>query len=83
MIELEINGKGNKVQLIKMLAYIEFCGNIGHTPKYLKVYIDGDGNTRFKFKFKDKNIQMYYDGWKRIIANEWNESGKDLDYVDL
>ena len=46
MIELEINGKGNKVQLIKMLAYIEFCGNIGHTPKYLKVYIDGDGKSR-------------------------------------
>lgn len=83
MIEIEINGTGNKRELLKMLAYIEFCGNIGHTPKYLKVYIDGDGATRFNFKFKNENMQMYYDGWKRIIANEWNESGKDLEYVNL
>ena len=66
-----------------MLAYIEWCGNVGHTPKYLKVYIDGDGSTRFKFKFKDENMQMYYDGWKRIITNEWKKNGKDLEFIDL
>lgn len=82
-MEIEICGTGNKVQLIKMLAYIEWCGNVGHTPKYLKVYIDGDGSTRFKFKFKDKNMQMYYDGWKKIITNEWNKNGKDLEVIDL
>lgn len=83
MIELQINGKGDKVQFIKMLAYIEFCGNIGHTPKYLKVYIDGDGSTRFKFNFKDKNMQAYYDTWKRILLSEWNKEGKDLESVEL
>ena len=82
-MEIEICGTGNKVQLVKMLAYIEWCGNVGHTPKYLNVYIDGDGSTRFKFKFKDENMQMYYDGWKRIIANEWNKNGKDLEFIEL
>lgn len=82
-MEIEICGTGNKVQLLKMLAYIEWCGNVGHTPKYLKVYINVDGSTRFKFKFKDENMQMYYDGWKRIITNEWNENGKDLEFIDL
>ena len=82
-MEIEICGTGNKVQLIKMLAYIEWCGNVGHTPKYLKVYIDGDGSTRFKFKFKDENMQMYYDGWKKIITNEYNQNGKDLECIDL
>lgn len=82
-MEIEICGTGNKVQLVKMLAYIEWCGNVGHTPKYLKVYIDGDGATRFKFKFKDENMQMYYDGWKKIITNEYNQNGKDLECIDL
>lgn len=82
-MEIEICGTGNKVQLVKMLAYIEWCGNVGHTPKYLKVYIDGDGATRFKFKFKDENMQMYYDTWKRIITNEYNQNGKDLEFIEL
>lgn len=82
-MEIEINGKGNKGQLLKLLAYIEWCGNVGHTPKCLKVYIDGDGATRFNFKFKDKKTQMYYDDWKKTITDEWNKNGKDLEFIDL
>ena len=81
--EIQVSGSGNLKELIKMLAYIELCGNIGHTPKYLKVYIDGDGNTRFNFKFKNENTQMYYDKCKKMLLNKFNKNGKDLEFVDL
>lgn len=55
-MEIKVDGKGNVNGILKMLAWIEFCGNIGHTPKYLRVYIDGDGATRFRFKFKNNEL---------------------------
>lgn len=82
-MELDIKGSGNETQLLKMLAWIEWCGNVGHTPKYLKVYIDGDGSTRWKFNFKDKEKQNKYEEIRHSITKNWNENGKDLEYVDL
>ena len=83
MIKLEINGSGNEKQLLKMLAWIEYCGNIGHTAKYLKVYIDGDGMTRWRFSFRDENTQNQYEKIRKVINEEYNKNGKDLDCVEL
>ena len=82
-MKLKIEGKGNVLHLIKMLAYIEWCGNIGHTPKALKVYIDGDGATRFRFKFKNEDNQQIYEDYKKDITEKWNKEHKDLEFIEL
>lgn len=82
-MEVNITGQGNENQLLTMLAWIEWCGNVGHTPKYLKVYIDGDGATRLRFNFKDKEHQEKYEQIRKDITNEWNHHGKDIEYVEL
>lgn len=82
-MELKIEGKGKILGLIKMLAYIEWCGNVGHTPKALKVYIDGDGDTRFNFKFKNEDNQQIYEDYKKYITEDWNKEHKDLEFIEL
>lgn len=82
-MEVKIEGKGNILHLIKMLAYIEWCGSVGHTPKALRVYIDGDGTTRFKFKFNNEDTQQLYEDFKKHITEEWNKNKKDLEFIEL
>lgn len=80
---IKIKGTGNYAQLIKMLAYIEWCGNVGHSPKALKVFIDGDGSTRFKFTFEDEQMQKLYIYHKDLLGKQFNKNGKDLEFIDL
>lgn len=79
---VKIKGRGNEVSLIRMLAWIELCGNIGHSAD-LKVMIDRDGITQFKFEFQDKEMQKAYEECKKNLLEYHNKEHKDLERIDL
>ena len=82
-VQLSINGTSSYKQFLKLLAYIEWCGNVGHTPKALKLYIDGDGTTRLRFNFKDYKINKEYENIRKQINADFNENGKDMQSIGL
>lgn len=76
-MNLKIKGGGKSNGLLKLLAWIEFCGDIGHTPKYLKTYIDGDGITRYKFEFEDEETQTKY----KMIIKDMLKNGIKIEKI--
>ena len=53
-------------QFVNMLAWMEYCGNIGHCTDFF-VRMDGDGNARPKFKFENEKLQESYDELRRSM----------------
>lgn len=78
-----ISGERNKKEFLKMLAWIELCGSIGHTPKYFKVYVDGDGKARLKFDFDTKEDCLEYKNIKKEMLNNYNKKGEDLKEINF
>jgi len=77
-MKIEICGNGNAKHLINMLAWIEMLGNIGHSADF-KVFVDGDGNTRWKFKFEEEELQMAFDALRKELCKEYMSSHKDIE----
>jgi hypothetical protein len=59
-MHIKIDGHGEKKELLHMLAWIEYLGNVGHST-FFRVFVDGDGATRWKFKFDDTEQQKDFD----------------------
>jgi len=81
-VKIELMGNGNFDNLVCMLAYIEFLGNVGHSTSF-KVFIDGDGSTRWGFRFEDDEIQNSYLRIRREISKLYNENRKDIEKFNL
>lgn len=64
-----------KNQTLKLLAWLEWCGNVGHSCMPVKVSIDGDGNGRIALKFKDKKNQKEYDNIRKKITDYYDKHG--------
>ena len=69
MSKINIEGSGNTQELLRMLAWIEVLGNIGHSTDF-KVFVDGDGSARWKFKFENKNEQEEFDNLRKQLIQE-------------
>ncbi len=65
-----------------MLAWIELCGNIGHTCQYFSVGVDGDGSGRMQFKFEDHEEQLEFDNLRKELLEEYQKSG-DLKEINF
>lgn len=72
-INITVNSKsGDKVknrhikELLKMLVWMEYCGNIGHTVNF-RVNYDGDGPAHLIFRFNDN--KLYEEIKKEIIES--------------
>jgi hypothetical protein len=81
-MDIKIEGKGCTKQLIKMLAWIQLLGSVGHTANF-KVIVDGDGCTRWKFKFEDKELQELFDKYKSEMLENNINTHKDIKYFEL
>jgi hypothetical protein len=73
---------GDPTQLIKILAWVEFLGDIGHSTSF-KVWADGDGSCRYKFSFEDKEIQKTYDSIIKDMNKEYSDNHKDIESFGL
>lgn len=64
MVELDLKVKfphqRHMTSFIKMLAWMELCGNVGHCTDFV-VVMDGDGSARPKFIFNDDEVQEQFD----------------------
>lgn len=58
-IEVTFKEKRQMKEFMKMLAWMEYCGGIGHCTDFF-VRLDGDGSARPKFKFEDTKVQEEY-----------------------
>lgn len=67
-IEVSFKEKRQMKEFIRILAWMEYCGDIGHYTNFL-VGLDGDGSARPKFKFKDENTQKQYDDLRRSMSD--------------
>ena len=76
-VKIYLGGSGRVNGLLKMLAWIEFCGQIGHSPEAFKVFADGDGCTQWKFDFEDRLLCKQYCTIKTLLLDDWNQKGRD------
>jgi hypothetical protein len=81
-MKIEIKGDSNSKQLIKMLAWIELLGNVGHSASF-KVFADGDGSTRWKFKFEDEEQQKEFDLLRKELCKVHIDGNKDIEYFSI
>lgn len=75
-VRIAIDGKErNKDEFIKMMAWIELCGNIGHTCQWFRVGVDGDGSGSLRFKFDNEMDQNRYDNIKQELLVDYQKNG--------
>ena len=74
---IKIKGNGCLKNFVKMLAWIELCGNVGHSASF-KVFCDGDGATRYRFDFDDEAMRALYSLQKDILMGENINPHKDI-----
>lgn len=81
-MKINILGNGNNKQLIKMIAWIELLGNVGHSASF-NVFADGDSNTRWKFKFEDEEQQKEFDALRKELCKEYINTHKDIEHFSV
>lgn len=60
-------------KFINMLAWMEFCGNIGHCTTF-SVRMDGDGTARPKFYFDTPEFQKSYEELRHGMKDTYEKS---------
>lgn len=73
IITIQTNEQKLLDRILKMLAYIEYCSNVGHSTE-ISISIDGDGSDRVKIsgidkKYDFKNIESS----KRDVEPIWDD----------
>lgn len=59
-------------ELMRMLAWMEYCGNIGHYVDF-RVNYDGDGIAHLRFNFLG-SYQRKYEQIKNELINDYRQS---------
>lgn len=77
-----ITDEKNKNEFLKMLAWIELCGNIGHSCKPFEIHVDGDGKGRLKFEFNKIENQHQYNLIKKDLLKQYELNG-DIKYINF
>ena len=73
----------NKTQMMRMMAWMQGCGEIGHSPQYFKVGVDGDGSGRINFKFDNEEDENMFKKIKNEMMSEYNKNKKDFEKFDF
>lgn len=79
-VELLANSQYQLNKLLQMLAWMEWCGNVGHSSAF-KVFFDGDGAAKIKLQFEDEEQQRLYDDLRQSMKNVEVKKGYDCDFV--
>lgn len=69
-------------RFVNMLAWMEFCGNIGHCTDFF-VRLDGDGSARPKFKFETEELQKSYEELRHSMLDVKYPMPKEEVQVDM
>lgn len=81
-LTLTIGGTGKTQHFMEMLAWIELLGKVGHSTSF-KVYIDGDGSSRWQFQFEDKEEQKKFMEIQRELCKQQINEEKDIEYFEI
>ena len=73
----------NKTQMMRMMAWMQGCGEIGHSPQYFKVGVDGDGSGRINFKFDNEEDENMFKKIKSEMMSDYNKNKKDFEKFDF
>ena len=73
----------NKAQMMRMMAWMQGCGEIGHSPQYFKVGVDGDGSGRINFKFDNEEDENMFKKIKNEMMSDYNKNKKDFEKFDF
>ena len=73
---IDVDGN-NLSKLLKMFAWMEICGSIGHSTDFHVGY-DGDGSASYTFKPKDKDVAKAYEQLKKEINKQRDDTGEDI-----
>ena len=73
----------NKAQMMRMMAWMQGCGEIGHSPQYFKVGVDGDGSGRINFKFDNEEDENMFKKIKSEMMSDYNKNKKDFEKFDF
>ena len=73
----------NKAQMMRMRAWMQGCGEIGHSPQYFKVGVDGDGSGRINFKFDNEEDENMFKKIKNEMMSDYNKNKKDFEKFDF
>lgn len=67
-------------QFVNMLAWMEFCGAIGHCTTFA-VRMDGDGAVRPKFIFDSPEFQKSYEELRHGMTDTYRKVNHDLTVI--
>ena len=80
-IKISMMNSYQEETLMKMLAWMEFCGNIGHSVGF-RVIFDGDGTAKIHSDFETEELQKKYSESRREIRNNYN-AGQEPEYFEF
>ena len=78
-----VTSEQNKAQMMRMMAWMQGCGEIGHSPQYFKVGVDGDGSGRINFKFDNEEDENMFKKIKSEMMSDYNKNKKDFEKFDF
>lgn len=82
-MKLNITENGNEEELLTLLAWVELCGEIGHSPISLKVRINGKNSSKWKFQLCDESFNETYQQIKQCLQDNLKKKYIDLGEINL
>lgn len=82
-IKISMRNSYQEENLMKMLAWMEWCGNVGHSTNF-NVIFDGDGTAKINCNFETEELQEKYNKIKKEVRDKYNKgSDKDPEYFEF
>ena len=81
-INLYMRNSYQEENLMRMLAWMELCGNVGHST-YFRVIFDGDGTAKIHCNFETEELQEKYNQIRREVRENYNKGNKDPEYFEF
>lgn len=80
-IKISMRNSFQEETFMKMLAWMEWCGNIGHCTSF-RVIFDGDGTAKINSNFETEELQEKYNVIRREIRDNYN-NGYEPEYFEF
>ena len=82
-VEITMRNSYQEENLMRMLAWMEWCGNVGHSTSF-QVIFDGDGTAKIHCNFETVELQEKYSRIRQEIRDKYNNgSGRDPEYFEF
>lgn len=81
-IKISMRNSFQEENFMKMLAWMEWCGNIGHSTSF-RVIFDGDGTAKIRCDFETEEMQEKYNAIKEEVRHKYNNNGYEFKYFEF